>query len=184
MRLQLGLLASHMLIQLRACLVQPRRPLIVSFLSHYSCLIFRRLLRCNKGVTTMKAMPSLMLCTLCVCAAGWCSEPVLEQLGMEQPEFLSKLKSDLPDFLQTDGQPYLLPEFDVIEPDPEQGIEQPLVTTENKPARCMSLTEFAAQGKTDLRSYHQLLECDPQEQEQERTSIEKLMNFLAHLRYE
>ena len=46
----------------------------------------------------------------------------------------------------------------------------------------MSLTEYADLAKTDPDAYRKLLQSN--QQEQERSEVDKLMNFLARLKYE
>jgi len=65
------------------------------------------------------------------------------------------------------------PQSNFIIPDP--------VPHESKPVACMTLTEFTEQIKTDPNAYNKLLLCD---QQQERTSFDKLMNLFSLAKYE
>ena len=129
----------------------------------------------------------LLLLLFGMCAAGWFGAPFLEKLAKKDTASVPMQEPDSTQaaIAETNKQSYVLSNSNFIKPDPAPVQKNmPAVLAENSPARCMSVTEFEAQGKTDPKSYAQLVECDPRELGKEHSSVDKLMNFLAHLKYE
>ncbi|HEY8099837.1 MAG TPA: hypothetical protein VIF82_03725 [Burkholderiaceae bacterium] len=96
----------------------------------------------------------LILLLFGICAIGWRSETIMRQLG------LMKTTSE--------SQSY--------------SIESLTATRDPKAPQSMSLTQYAELAKTDPDAYRKLIQSH--QQEQERSEIDKLMNFFAHLKYE
>jgi hypothetical protein len=67
-----------------------------------------------------------------------------------------------------------IPKSNFIIPDPEP--------VQSKPVQCMTLAEFTQQANTDPLAYNKLLQCD--QQPQERTAFDKLMNLFSRAKYE
>jgi hypothetical protein len=106
----------------------------------------------------MKKLFVLLLIAICVIA--WFNEPIMNKLGMVKTA--------------TAKQSYSLPKSNFILPDP--------VPEDKKPPVCISLAEYTEQAKTNPNAYNLLLQCG--QQEEDRTEIDKLMNFFSHLKYE
>jgi len=95
----------------------------------------------------------LVLLLFSICAIGWRSEAIMQQLGMAKTA--------------TEPQSYSI---------------ESLAPADKKAPQGMSLTEYAELAKTDPDAYRKLIQSH--QQEQERSEVDKLMNFFAHLKYE
>jgi hypothetical protein len=96
----------------------------------------------------------LLMLLFAICAIGWRSEAIMQQLGMVRGATEPKTYS----------------------------IESMTVPADKNAPKGMSLTEYAELAKTDPDAYRKLFQSH--QQEQERSEIDKLMNFFAHLKYE
>ena len=99
-------------------------------------------------------MKKTFLLILAIGVIGWYSWPNMKKMGVVKT--------------------VSVPQSNFILPAPEPPA--------NKPTPCMTLAEYTEQAKTDPNAYYKLLLC-PQ-QDQERTSFDKLMNLFAHAKYE
>jgi hypothetical protein len=91
---------------------------------------------------------------IAICAIGWRSEVIMQGLGIARAT--------------SEPQPF--------------SIESLTVQADKNAPRGMSLTEYAELAKTDPDAYRKLFQSH--QQDQERSEIDKLMNFFAHLKYE
>lgn len=100
-------------------------------------------------------MKKLLFLLLCaICTVGWRSEFIMQMLGMER--------------VVSAPQPYSI---------------QSLTVPANKQQHAgMTLKEYAELAKTDPDAYRKLFQSH--QQEEERSEIDKLMNFFTRLKYE
>jgi hypothetical protein len=91
---------------------------------------------------------------IAICGIGWRSEAIMQGLGLAQ--------------VKSEQQTY--------------SIETLTVHQDKNTPKGMSLTEYAELAKTDPDAYRKLFQSH--QQDQERSEIDKLMNFFAHLKYE
>lgn len=96
----------------------------------------------------------LLLLLFAICAIGWRSEAIMQKLGI----------------------------VNTVSVPQSYSIQSLTVPADKKPLASMSLTEYAELAKTDPDAYHKLFQNH--QQEQERSEVDKLMNFFAHLKYE
>ena len=107
----------------------------------------------------------LLLLFFAIAAIGWFIEPI-KNWGMEQTLLMTNSNSP--------ANSYSLPKSNFIMPDPEP--------VGNKKSSCITLAEYTQQANSDPNAYYKLFNCG--QTEQERTEADKLINFLAHLKYE
>ncbi|MGZ5858300.1 MAG: hypothetical protein ACXWJK_13785 [Burkholderiaceae bacterium] len=96
----------------------------------------------------------LILLLFGICALGWRSETIMQQLGMVKAA--------------SEPQSY--------------SIESLTASKDTKKQQGMSLNQYAELAKTDPDAYRKLIQSH--QQDQERSEVDKLMNFFAHLKYE
>jgi hypothetical protein len=96
----------------------------------------------------------LLLLLVAICTIGWRSETIMQALGM-----LNTVSAAAP-----------------------YSIQSLTAAADKKPHAGMSLTEYAELTKTDPNAYHKLFQSH--QQDQERSEIDKLMNFFTRLKYE
>jgi len=96
----------------------------------------------------------LLLLLFAICAIGWRSEAIMQKLGM----------------------------VNIVSAPQSYSIQSLTVPADEKPPDGMSLTEYAELAKTDPDAYRKLFLSH--QQEQERSEIDKLMNFFTRLKYE
>ncbi|CAN5133260.1 hypothetical protein BH11PSE11_BH11PSE11_34450 [soil metagenome] len=96
----------------------------------------------------------LLLLLFAICAGGWQSGAIVDLLGLNKPPPKTRSFS----------------------------IESLTVPADKNRPRGMSLTEYAELAKTDPDAYRKLFQSH--EQAQERTEVDKLMNFFTRLKYE
>ena len=97
-------------------------------------------------------------------AIGWFHGPI-KPWDMEKTLLITNSNSN--------SNSYSLPKSNFILPDPEP---------DNKKSSCITLAEYTQQANSDPNAYYKLFNCG--QTEQERTEADKLINFLAHLKYE
>lgn len=96
----------------------------------------------------------LLLMLFAICAIGWRSEAILQMLGMNKNPPVTQAHS----------------------------IQSLTIPADKKPPRGMSLTEYADLAKSDPDAYRKLFQSH--QQEEERSEVDKLMNFFTRLKYE
>lgn len=102
----------------------------------------------------------LLLLLFAILAIAWLSIPIKKPVAMIRADSAPQINS--------------LPKSNFILPDP--------VPDEKKPPVCMSLAEYAKQAKTNPNAYYLLMHCD--DQAEDRTELDKLLNYLSRLKYE
>lgn len=113
---------------------------------------------CPKVATLKKLFLPLLII---ICAIGWFSEPIMNKLGVVKVESIPES--------------YSLPKSNFILPDQ--------VPTDNKkPAPCVTLAEYVQQANSNPNAYYKLFNCD--QSVEQRTELDKLINFLQYLKYE
>lgn len=96
----------------------------------------------------------LVLLLFAICTIGYRSETIMQMLGMVRTVSMP--------------QPY--------------SIRSLTIPADKKPRGGMSLTEYAELAKTDPDAYRKLFQSN--QQDEERSELDKMMNFFTRLKYE
>ncbi len=96
----------------------------------------------------------LLLLLIAICTIGYRTPAIMQAIGMARPSPATQTVS----------------------------VESLMASAGKKPPAGMSLTEFAELAKKDPDAYRKLFASH--QQEQERSELDKLMNFFTRLKYE
>jgi hypothetical protein len=105
----------------------------------------------------------LLLLLIAICGIGYRSETIMQAIGMAKPAPPVKAMTVEQLFAASNAGSASAPGG-------------------KKPAAGMTIHEFAELAKKDPDAYRKLLQSH--QQEQERTEVDKLMNFFTRLKYE
>lgn len=114
----------------------------------------------------------LLLLLFSIAAIGWRSEDLLQKIGTLNLNTVTFPESfSIQSLIAPADQSLAVPDDQLL-----------AVSAVAKPKAGISLTEYAELSKTDPDAYYKLLQS--YQQEEDRTEVDKLLNFFAHFKYE